>query len=442
MNKNKYWKCAILLAGIASLSAQAVTSTPDARPHPEDFSSYSLYLQALFDFQRAQTPTTLQNSARSLASDNIPVSENLDDAIANAGSNPGYIDTSTHPRSTFKSFALAPIPTQDMSQNGIEDALGIFGNHELEQPPTTTARLRPDNDLSLTPNVDMRLIGDAYDIAWTIDTLTVLESFSGYIALPEGEASASASVTKSTQGDHGLDLTLSARVRSNIYMIDRDGMPGSRFSGAGAVAIQPLSLQINGLTSHITAIRNNRNQDLIAIQSGSPNAIILDLSGSRFGVADAENQADRLSFSRNRIGNINYFAGFGQNALVTIAPGMSINIKLGHPDGMRAPLATVNGKIPTINIGDLSLLGRDSSSDNEDQDFHIGNLSISGLDISNLRLFINKRTVVIDMGTGSSDLSISMERVAIGPRATSSVIGDFYVGHIGVANTRISIAAH
>lgn len=437
MKKNTHWKCIALLAGMTSLSAQAVSSGPESRPHPENFPSYSLYLQALFDFQRAQSPAAAKASATAAAA-SAPT-ESLEDAIANAGSNPGYVDTSTHPRSTFSSFGLAPIPAQDMSQNGVENALGIFSGHELEQPPATTARLRPDSDARLIPDVEPRLISDAYDMLWENIASSAQEIFSGYIALPEGEAYASASVVKGSE--HGLDLTLSSKVRSNIYIIDEDGVPQTGRSFAGAIAVQPLSLQLTDLTSHITVLRSSNNDDLISIQSSSSNPLFIDLSGSRIGTASAGDTKGPLVLSRKNLGEISYFASFGPNALLTIAPGMSLNIKLGHPDGMNKPLVTLNGRISDINVGDISVLGNDRSDDSAGA--HIGKMSITGLNLIDLRLYIKDQTVVIDMGRGVRDMAVSMERIAMGSNTSaSSMIGDLYVEHIGIANSRISIAAH
>lgn len=436
MKKNTYWKFAALLAGVTCLPAHAVTSAADTRPAPEDFPSYTLYLQALFNYQRGHA---YQKAAPALA-ESKPA-ESLDDAIANAGNNPGYVDTSAHPRSTFKSFNLAQIPTQDMSQNNIENALGLYNDHSLQQPPGTTARLRADNDISLTPDVEMRLISDAYYAAWQTDSDLAQNTFSGRIGLPEGEAYASASVKKSTQGDHGLDLTLSSKVRTNLYIVDQDGIPGSHYAGAGALAIQPLSLEFQDISSHITVIEDQYNNDFISIQAGTPNAIILDLSGSRFGAADAKNGTGSLVLSQSQIGRINYFAEFGPNSLLTIAPGMKMDIKIGHPDGMTKPLATVTGSINNITLGGIRLLAQDTGNQDTNSALQIGSIGISDLDI-NLRLFIDNSTVVIDMGPSKRDMSLSLERIALGPNTTTSVVGDLYVSRVGISNARISIAAH
>ncbi len=431
----------LVLASLLTLQAEAVSSIPDQRPRPEEFASFSLYLQALFDHQRMQGSLSGQTVTKSLAS--IPQNESVDQAIANAGKNTGHVDTSSRPRSTFKSFALAQISPQDMSQSNIADVLGIFGDHGLEQTPTTGLRMRADSDIHLTPDVDLRLAGDINDAKRQEVSNSIIQSFSGYIVLPEGEAYTSASVTKSTQGDHGLDLTLSTRLRTNVYMIDRDGIPGSSFAGAGALAIQPLSLEFQDITSHITASKDRQNSDLIRIQTGSPNAITLDLSGSQIGAADAPNNVGTLALSSASLGRINYFAKFGPNSIVSIAPGMKMDIKISKPDGMRAPLATVNGSISSIHVGDLRLLGQSNGgSDDENTALRIGSIGISDLDISNLRLFINNQTIIIDMGPSAKDMALSLERISIGPNPESSIVGDLYMSHIGVSGARISIAAH
>lgn len=436
MKNNSRWKCAILLAGMSALSAEAVTSGPEARPRPENFPSYSLYLQALFDFQRAQGHAATRTET---AIGESPALENLDTAIANAGNGPGHIDSSKNPRSTFKSFALSQIPAQDLSQTGVENALGIFGNHNLEQPPETTARLRPDNALSLTPDVSLRLIGDAYDIRWANTSSSAVTMASEYIVLPEGEAYTSASVV--TSSDSGLDLTLSTKVRSNIYIIDRDGIPNTSFSNAGAVSVQPLSLQISNLTSHITA-SNSRNSEYISIEAGSPDAIYVDLSGSRLGAADADESQGNIALSSSRVGRISYFASFGQNALLTIAPGMSLSINLQHKHEANAPLVTISGRVPDISLADISLLGTDNGGNSSDAGLHIGRLNITGINLVDMRVYVESSTVILDMGRGIRNMAVSLERVSMGSNATAAPVGDFYTQNIGIANSRITIAAH
>ncbi len=440
MKRTTQQSCAALLAGLLSLPVMALTSGPDARPRPEDYPSYSLYLQALFDYQRAQHPAAAKTVAPVQEAPAAP--ESLEDAIANAGHNPGYIDTSAHPRSTFKSFALTQIPSQDMSQNGVADSLGIFGDHELDQPPRTTARLRPDNDLYLIPDVDLRLLGDTQDIMWQELAETSEGIFGGYIELPEnGWAYANASVSKSTQGDHGIDMTLSSRVRSNVYILDRDGMPGTPFDNPGVVAIRPLSLTISGMHSHITTFRDQHKDDLIAISTSTQNPLLIDLSGSRFGTAATTDHASKIAPDRSNVGPASYFAAFGDNAMLTIAGGTQLDIKVSHPDGLRKPLATVNGKVPTMSLGNFRLIDQYENGE-EKVNLSIGKTKISGLDIANLRLYLNKATIVIDLGTGVRDMSLGMEQVAIGNNTESSVLGDLYIDHVGINNSRISIAAH
>lgn len=440
MKKSTQQKYAALILSLVIMPALAVTSGPELRPQPQNFSSYSLYLQALFDYQRTQGRAPA--IASSAVNQSTTTAENLEEAIANAGKSPGYIDVSTRPRSTFKSFSLAQIPTQDMEQNSVNDALGNFGDHSLKEPPSTNSRLRPDSDLSLVPDVSLRLISDAYDARWQETSNAVIDNFSGYILLPEGEAQASASVKKSTQGDSGIDLTLSAKVRSNVYIIDRDGLPGTQFDKAGVVAIKPLALEFSNIKSHITTYRNKNNDDLISIQSSSNNPITLDLSGSRFGTASAIGSTGSVALDRRHVGPVSYFAGFGEGAIATIAAGTQLDIKIGRPDGMKKALATVNGKVPDISVENFRLLRQQGEMGEEKIDLNIGKMKVSGLNMTNLRLFLNKKTIVIDMGTGIRNLSLSMEQIAIGHDIEKSVLGDLYIDNASINSSRISIAAH
>lgn len=431
---------AIILASLLSMQAEAVTSAPDQRPRPEEFSSFSLYLQALFDYQRAQDRPAHQSAHSSATS--ATADEALADDIASTKQPSGYVDTSSQPRSTFKSFALAQISTQDMSQSNVADALGVFDDHSPEQPPTTNLRMQPDSDLGLLPDISLRLRSDLYDAKRQDLSGLASASFSGYIKLPEGEAYASASVEKSTRGDHGLDLTLSSKVRSNVYIIDRDGLPGIGSGTAGALAIKPLAVEFSNLSSHITAARNNRNEDVLSIQSSTDSPIILDLSGSRFGVANASQVSGTVALDGQKLGPVSYFASFGDNAFVTIAGGTELDIKVGRPDGMNKPFATVNGKIPTISLESFNLLEQSDKNGNSTVNLNIGKLEIAGLELKNLRLYFNQNAVVIETGTSGRNMSVSMERVAIGQGSESSVLGDIYFQITSIPNMRVSIASH
>jgi hypothetical protein len=431
----------LVLAGLLTLQAEAVSSIPDQRPRPEEFASFSLYLQALFDYQRTQGRTSGQ-AARNPSASNTS-NESLDQAIANAGRSSGYVDTSSQPRSTFKSFSLAQISPQDMSQSNIADALGVFGDHGLEQIPMTGLRMQADSDLHLTPDVEPRLAGDIKDAKRQEISNSIIESFSGYIVLPEGEAYTSASVTKSTQGDNGLDLTLSTKVRSNVYIIDRDGLQGIGPGIAGAVAIRPLALEFSNLTTHITAARSSRNEEVLSIQSSTESPIVVDLSGSRFGVANASEMAeDTLALDGSRLGPVSYFASFGDNAFVTIAGGTHLDLEIGRPDGMQRPFATINGKIPTISLESFNLLEQADERGNSKVNLSIGKMEIAGLELKDMRLYFNQNKIVIETGTGSRNMSVSMERVAIGQGSETSAIGDIYIQITSMPNMRVSIASH
>ncbi len=441
MPKNN-WKWAILLAGAQSLSAFAITPEAGAnKPLPENYASYSLYLQALFDYQRAKDSAGNQLPPSVSGSIKPDKSESLDAAIAQAGSTTGYIDKSSKPRSTYKSFSLNQLPPQDMSQSNVGDSLGIFSSHIMQQQPQTTARLRPDNPLSLFSNEEAQLFADVSHITWQSQSKKAITDFSAKIILPEGEAEASASASIDDEED-ALELTLSSRVQTNIYLIDRDGIPDSNnYRQAGAIAIQGFGLQIDDMATKIHTPLNSSGDTHLVLDVSSPNPILIDLSNSRFGSADAKNGAAELAFSSAEIGNISYFAKFGPNSVMTIAPGMSMNIRLDEPEGMVQPLATLNGKISDISIGDISILGRDTSSGGQNG-IHIGKIRVSGLNLVNAALYANGEAIVMDMGSGIRNMSITMERVAIGAAGSNVFVGDFYTDNIGIANTRVSFASH
>jgi hypothetical protein len=442
--KNKTpWKCALLLSGMGLLSsAMAVTSSADARPRPEDFASYSQFLQALFDYQHQQNAANSSFSSAPATTTDNSSTESLDDAVAkaNAGENPGYVDNSAHPRSTFKSFTLSQLPSQDMSQTAVDQALGIFGEHTLKQAPTTVARLREGNELNLTPDVPLRLISDAYDISM-LEVGEQSNTFSADIILPEGQGRATATSRKNADGS--IDITLDSSVRTNLYIVDRDGMPGTAFSHAGAVALRSLALDIKGLNAHISGARTtgSNNNDLLVVRTTTPNAIHIDFSGTRIGVADARYDGGTLRLSSSTIGPVNYFMRFGNDAVLTIAPGLDLTTVISRPDGMNKPLITLNGFLGDINLSNISLMEDGTDQSAGTPTLTIGKLGLTNLSMNNMHIYLVDRSIVLDAGGGMRNVGMSLERVSMGTNP-NIMVGDFYVQNMNIVNSRITIAAH
>lgn len=440
MNKKK-WKLAVFLSGLCSLPAFAITND-GSRPKAENYASYSLYLQALFDYQRAQelgarTTHATANPKRPINTDRL-AEESLDDVMARGMGTAGYVDPSAKPRSTFKTFALSQLPAQDMGGTSVDDALGNFDSHVMQQKPETTARLRADNPLALFEDEEISVLQDINHARWTIQSAQAANSFSGHISLPEGEADASISAQKGQEGE--LELSLSSKVRSNIYIVDRDGFAGAHHPHAGVVAIQPLSLAFNNLHAHITTPRHNNGNRYIAISASSPNPIIIDFSGSRFGVAHAATgTGGTIALQNPAEGQISYFAKLGNNALLSIAPNMLMDITVDKPDGLRKPFVRINGKIGEISLGDIGLLSN-GSSNNELTGLHIGKLRLSGIDLINAALYSKDESFILDLGTGLRDMRIAMERFALG--SEGGVIGDIDAHISAPPHTRITISAH
>lgn len=440
--KKTAWKYALLLSGISMLgSAMAMNPASDVKPKPEDFPSYSQFLQALIDYQRQQGNHGFSSAPVASVADSNS-SESLDDAVAkaSAGSNPGYVDTSSHPRSTYRTFALNQLASYDMSATTINDALGTYDEHQMEEEPGTTARLRADNDLSLTPDVALRLIGDAYD-GRLLSLGDQANTMSGDIILPEGQGRVSATTRKNADGS--LDLNLTSSVRTNVYFIDRDGIPNSGYAHAGAVALRSLALDIRDVNANISGARsgNSNGNDLLVVKTTSPNAIRIDLSGTRIGVADATYDGSIVRLSSANIGQVNYFMRFGNNSVLTIAPGMNMKTVITHPDGLNKPLVTINGDIGDINISDVALTDFSTDQNGGSNILSIGKVGLSNLSMRNMHIYIVNRSIVMDVGNGINDLGMSLERVSVGSDP-SIMVGDLYIQHMNVSSSRIQIASH
>lgn len=444
-----------LMAATPHISIASMDPAPSSEaPRPENYANYSLYIQALFTYQKMQNKEAgAASKPCKIASEEGTIEIAKSDAcqtktLTNTGeagtasqesleeaaskrqteSYQTYISTSRSPRSTFSSFPLNPITSQDLSLTGVGGLLGLFNSLVTEKQTTDSA----NNQLSLNnrpvtiTDSDSRNSNDFYSLLYTqagVETLLmnnkiVLQDGSGYVE-----------VTTKIAGS-GLELHLNSNVRTGLHIVDRDGYPGSYFDGAGAVVVDSLGISIPSLYVNIQGTnRASNNPDLILAQIRSPEAITIDLSGTRIGVADALRDG-------SKIGTPTSFMSFGPQSVMTIAPGMSMNTVLSRPNGLVTPLTTLNGSIGTISLQDVSLLENGTSA------LNIGVLGIDGIQLVNTKIFIVDKKIIIDAGTGINNGSMWMERVSFGDIPTSTMLGDFYISHINLVNARMTVEAH
>jgi len=436
----------LMVATSSTSVASSSSNTGGEAPRPESYSSYFLYIQALFDYQKAR------NSAQSSATDKLCRSENdalakkntcqqratitttesnaaqyesIEDAINNKANNPINLEGNTRSRSTFSSFPLNPITAQDLSQTGVDGLLGLFNNLALEQQTKASAD-RQINDYN-DPSTSIGT-GISNEIASALYTQVVNETLAmgGNIILRDG--SGHAEVMGRVAGT-GLQLQLSSSVRTGLYIVDRDGYPGSAFYKAGAVTVSSLGINVPNMLINIQGVnRTSSNPDLVGIQINSPEAITVDMSGTTIGAAYALADGSKIGPATN-------FLSFGPRSVLTIAPGMTMNTAISRPNGTITPFVTLNGNLGKISLQEISLI------DNGGSAFNIGMLGIDGISFINTKIYIDDQRIILDAGTGIKNASVSIERMSLGNTVNTTSLGDLYVNHINL-NAQMTIEAH
>jgi hypothetical protein len=447
----------IILASVMAIASGTSTASMDPdgaseAPRPESYTNYSLYIQALFNYQKMQDKEKSSDSGKPCLDKKTNQSgkqnpclpkaasligtdetgnnqyESIEDAISKGvvDTRPTDISTSTRPRSTFSSFPLNPITASDLSQSGVSGLLGFFNSMVFQAQTRASANQQLNYDNRPVTNADPRISSDIGSMLYT-QVVTETLAMGGNVVLRDG--SGHVNVASAIVGT-GLQLQLSSDVRTGIDIVDRDGYPGSSFDQAGAVVINSLGINVSNMLINIQGInRTSSNPDLIGIQANSPSAITVDLSGTTVGAADALRDG-------SKIGAATTFLSFGPQSVLTISPGMSLKTTISRPNGLTTPLATLNGNIDSISLHDISLL------DNGASFFHIGSLGIEGIQLVNTKIYIDGQKLIIDAGTGINNASLSMERLSFGDTMSSGMLGDLYVSHINVVNSRITIEAH
>ncbi|HEX6591488.1 MAG TPA: hypothetical protein VF050_05785 [Moraxellaceae bacterium] len=402
--------CAAIISGSAEASG---------RPAPEDFASYSQYLVALFDYQK-------QQAAKPRPSSPPPV----------ADATPPRDDFSTRPRSTFKSFTLPQIATYDLGETGIDNALGIFSDHAPVARPGTTARLRDDNSLALLPDTDLSLRTELSGIQLANVQQDYIES--GTIYLSDGSGTVHA--TSRVVGD-SVNINLSSKVRTGIIMFDEDGLPRSGYAGdAGAVVVSSIGIEVTNLDINIHSLRSSSNTALIGIDTRTDKPIVVDLSGTKIGVANAPAKADRVGLRASQLSAYN-FMSLGDNTQLVIAPGAEIKTTISRPRGMITPLATLDGYISEISMNDLDLMNQEGAYSSKST-VRIKRLQTGNIDLEGTKVFIDNASIVLELGSKMNNLWMNITGLTLGSSAAAAPLGDIEMRPINAANSRIRISAH
>ncbi len=356
--------------------------------------------------------------------------ESVEEVIARAGyDSTGSASTGApEQRPMFNGIPLTELPVQDLSDAGIEGLLGMFDN----------ARLRGVSDSSGSGSVVG--LGSGYGassgiVRGTFDgsdgsLLALLDSYQitffqpGFINMSaltlyaEGYSLVHTSVSSSA--NDSVDIALSAESRLHLWIVDRDGLPGSRFDEAGAIDINHLGVLVPRLEINIQGVRATDGSSLMQIEAVSPQPIYVDLANTSIGIADAVRDG-------SLVGPPTGVMTFGPQSLLTVAAGTSLNLQIGEPSGLSTPFVTMNGSVGNISVTDLSLHDHNSGGK-----IGIGRFGLQGLTLVDAKMFLDDSTVVIDAGRGISSLGFDIERLYLGNDASGAIVGDFYArgGHL------------
>lgn len=459
---------ALTIALICLASGQAWANTQE-RPRAENYSNYSQYIQALVDYQRAQetapTPSATKSDAdskfcsdsqescegkyllveseepapivaensSSQAEPTAPPYESVDEVIARAGYSSALESPETNSlgRSTFSEFPLSEIPSQDLSDSGVEGALGLFENVRLKPLTSGKGSASASEGGATISNNDGTVRAIIDDHVVYLDQ-TDFPLLGGTVALRGGYTVFSSTVTAS---DDEVDISLQSETRTSLYVVDRDGFLGRRYSNPGAVTVDRLGIIIPQLEINLRSTRNGSGNELFEINVFSPQPIYVDLSGTRIGAAGAHDEDEDGYYAL--VGESADFLAFGRESLLTIGAGTRVNAAIGRPNGTRSAFVTLNGRVGDINIADISLL-----TDANGNGIHIGNFGIRNIALVNSRIFLDRQKVVLDVGSGLSNMEMDIERLRLGSDELSPVVGDFYATGGNLQELRVTASPH
>lgn len=472
MKKRQGWKVELprLAVSLPLLALSASLAFASERPRPEGFPDYAKFIQALFDYERAQEAAA--KAARSKKSDDsssklcrddgttveggdkkknscegrdlvqesrVPekaeprrqdeavagaVTEDLDEAVARAQIlMPGLVEHHGATRSTFNSFPLAEIPAFDLGEAGVSGLLGLFNlTGGLKELPPTSSRLRPDGSITLDSEGGLQLRVENLLLDMSELELLLL-GMAGF-----GNIQTTLSTDIRTI-DGGIGITMSAETRiSGLYIVDRDGTLHSPFDRAGAVFIDRLAILLPRLEITIRGVQTTSGDSLLRIGTFSPQPITVDLRDTRIGVADA--RADGT-----RVGTPADVLVFGPTSILTVMPGTRLTMDIGSPSDGR-PLVTLNGRVGDVILPDMTLMAQRATVIN------IGRLTLRNINLVNTRVYVERDEITVDAGTGLNNFGLGLERIRMGSIPTSGMIGDFYMEETRVHRLRFTATPH
>lgn len=328
-------------------------------------------------------------------------------------------DLTGNGRSTFRSFHLAQMDSGTLDSIGLEGLRGI--NRDLVPRPQVSASELFGRLLDPSP----RQINEVASIV--LDRATIQTGILNTVLRFGDDGSSYVKADVSTQPG-GLDMVIDTDVVATVYLVDSDGLSntskaGQGYDPAGALVAGPLRVSTTGLT---VALRGDSASSRLTSYVSAPNGISVDLSGTRLGAADAVADGSAIGQSTPFL----YLDG-----MLQIEPGMTLRAEINAPDA-NTPLLTLNGRIGDLMISNIRLVDNNSGGE-----ISIGRLGISGINLVNTRVFFDNDVIILDMGSGLTNLGMSIERLALGSTG-AGFLGDLYMSNGHLHSGRITFTTH
>lgn len=364
-------------------------------------------------------------------------------ALTRDGLNPVYVDTEGR-RTTFRSFPMQPIDSNDLADVSLIDALtGLIVN-------TDNSRLRLNIDPSqLTSQLvteDDRIFAEDYSL--NINTLNIQELLLGEIM-----GFSTGNIIWSTGGSYysvvtanpyfleggGIGLEFSADARLRMAIVDSDGRSDTGIPRAGAIVIDPLRITTSTIVANLFAVDSSNGSTGILATLDVTDGIDIDLSNMKVGVAGAT----RNSAGGWNIATPSNFLYFGDDSRLSIAMNSPIEALIQNPESTAtAPLITINGAISSLTLSDMSLMDSNSGGG-----IHIGRISLSNISMINTSIYFNDNSIRVDMGDSLQNLRMALENVVLGgpleDRASRpAAVGDIEIIVKSMNNMQITMRPH
>lgn len=333
-------------------------------------------------------------------------------ALARDGLNPVYSDPN-NTRTTFRSFPMQPIESDDLAAVSLIDALtGLM-------VVTNDSRMRLNIDPSQLTNQqateDSRMFSDDISLNlenFEIESLLISNIFgfeTGNIVWPtDGTYYSVVTATPSLISDNGIGLGFSADARVRMAIVDSDGLASAGIPRAGAITIDPLRITTSTIMANLFAVDDGNGSTGVLATLDISDGIVVDLSNTQVGVAGATRNSSG-GWNLSRISNFFYF---GDNSQLSIRTNSPLEVLLTNPDDAATdPLITVSGSFDNVSLSSLSLMDNNSGGG-----LHIDRVTISNLALVNTSVYFNNadNSIRVDMGNSLNNLRMVLENIVLG----------------------------